>query len=70
MGPLGANIGTKEWKEQKKRSKQRENYSHKVIQSHKGIKILKIDNKQEENERILRNNLKKANGIKEMNIVN
>ena len=64
MGPLGANIDTKEWKEQKKRSKQRENYSHKVIQSHKGIKKLKIDNPQEENERNYKKQWKKSKWYK------
>ena len=64
MGPLGANIGTKEWKEQKKRSIKRENYSHKVIQYHKGIKKLKLDNPQEENERNYKKQLKKSKWYK------
>ena len=51
MGPLGANIGTKEWEEKKAKMKRMEHYSNRINQTHKGIIKLKKDISQEEKEK-------------------
>ena len=59
MGPLGANIGTKEWEEKKAKMKRMETYSNRINQTHKGITKLKKDSPKEEIEKNLQ--LKKEN---------
>ena len=54
MGPLGANIGTKEWEEKKAKMKRMETYSNRINQTHKGINKLKKDTPQEEIEKNLK----------------
>ena len=54
MGPLGANIGTKEWEEKKAKMKRMETYSNRINQTHKGITKLKKDSPQEEIEKNLK----------------
>ena len=61
MGPLGANIGTKEWEEKKAKMKRMENYSNRINQTHKGITKLKKDTPQEEKEKNLKLKMEKSN---------
>ena len=61
MGPLGANIGTKEWEEKKAKMKRMETYSNRINQTHKGITKLKKDSPQEEIEKNLKIKMEKSN---------
>ena len=54
MGPLGANIGTKEWENKKAKMKRMENYSNRINQTHKGITKLKKDTPKDEIEKTLK----------------
>ena len=59
MGPLGPNIGTKEWEEKKKKMKKMMNYSNNVNKEHKGIKTLKKDTPKDEIEKRIKENIEK-----------
>ena len=61
MGPLGANIGTKEWEEKKAKMKRMETYSNRINQTHKGITKLKKETPQEEIEKNLKLKMEKSN---------
>lgn len=54
MGPLGANIGTDEWKEKKEKMKRMENYSNRINQTHQGLNRIKKDTPKDEIEKNLR----------------
>ena len=60
MGPLGPNVGTKEWEEKKNKMKKMMNYSNNVNKEHKGIKTLKKDTPKEEIEKKLKENFEKS----------
>ena len=64
MGPLGANIGTKEWEDKKERMKRRDNYSNRASFIHKGITKLKKDNPNEEREKDLKRKYEKSSRYK------
>ena len=60
MGPLGPNIGTKEWEEKKKKMKKMMNYSNNINKEHKGIKTLKKDTPKEEIEKLTKEKNEKS----------
>jgi hypothetical protein len=64
MGPLGANIGTKEWEDKKERIKRRNDYSNRVSFIHKGITKLKKDDPNEEREKNLKRKYEKSSRYK------
>ena len=64
MGPLGANIGTKEWEDKKERIKRRNDYSNRVSFIHKGITKLKKDNPKEEREKDLKRKYERSSRYK------
>ena len=64
MGPLGANIGTKEWEEKKEKMRRRENYSNRISLIHKGITKLKKDNPKEEREKDLKRKYERSSRYK------
>ena len=60
MGPLGPNIGTKEWEEKKKKMKKMMNYSNNINKEHKGIKTLKKDTPKEGIEKVTKEKNEKS----------
>ena len=54
MGPLGPNIGTKDWESRKNRMKKMKNYSNNINKEHKGIVSLKKDSPQDEIEKLIK----------------
>ena len=60
MGPLGPNIGTKEWEEKKNKMKKMMNYSNNINKEHKGIKTLKKDTPKEEIEKLTKEKNEKS----------
>jgi hypothetical protein len=60
MGPLGANIGTKEWEEKKNKMKKMMNYSNNINKEHKGINKLKKDTPKDEIEKLMKEKIEKS----------
>ena len=60
MGPLGANIGTKEWEEKKNKMKKMMNYSNNINREHKGINKLKKDTPKDEIEKLTKEKIEKS----------
>ena len=60
MGPLGANIGTKEWESKKNKMKKMMNYSNNINKEHKGIKTLKKDTPKDEIEKMTKEKIEKS----------
>ena len=60
MGPLGANIGTKEWEEKKNKMKKMMNYSNNINREHKGINKLKKDTPKDEREKLTKEKIEKS----------
>lgn len=61
MGPLGANIGTKEWETKREKMKRMENYSNRINQAHKGVTKLKKDTPKDEIEKMLKKKMEESN---------
>ena len=64
MGPLGANIGTKDWEVRKNRMKKMKNYSNNINKEHKGIISLKKDTPQDEIEKLMKEKIENSNRYK------
>ena len=60
MGPLGANIGTKEWEEKKNKMKKMMNYSNNINREHKGINKLKKDTPKDEIDKLTKEKIEKS----------
>ena len=60
MGPLGANIGSKDWESRKNRMKKMKNYSNNINKEHKGIISLKKDSPQDEIEKLIKERIEKG----------
>ena len=60
MGPLGANIGTKEWEVKRNKMKKMQNYSNNINKEHKGINALKKDTPKEEIEKLTKQKIEKS----------
>ena len=60
MGPLGANIGTKEWEIKKNKMKKMKNYSNNINKEHKGITSLKKDTPKDEMEKLTKQKIEKS----------
>ena len=60
MGPLGPNIGTKEWEEKRNKMKKMMNYSNNINKEHKGIKKLKKDTPKDEIEKLTKEKIEKS----------
>jgi len=60
MGPLGANIGTKEWETKRNKMKKMLNYSNNINKEHKGIVSLKKDSPKEEIEKLTKEKYEKS----------
>lgn len=61
MGPLGANIGTKEWESKRNKMKKMQNYSNNINKEHKGITSLKKDTPKDEIEKLTKQKIEKSN---------
>ena len=64
MGPLGANIGTKEWEMKRNKMKKMQSYSNNINKEHKGIISLKKDTPQDEIEKITKQKIENSNRYK------
>ena len=64
MGPLGANIGTKEWEKKKNKMKKMMNYSNNINKEHKGINKLKKDTPKDEIEKLIKEKIEKSKRFK------
>ena len=60
MGPLGANIGTKEWEMKRNKMKKMQNYSNNINKEHKGITSLKKDTPKDEIEKLTKQKIEKS----------
>ena len=60
MGPLGANIGTKEWEVKRNKMKKMQNYSNNINKEHKGITSLKKDTPKDEMEKLTKQKIEKS----------
>jgi len=60
MGPLGANIGTKEWETKRNKMKKMQNYSNNINKEHKGITSLKKDTPKDEIEKLTKQKIEKS----------
>ena len=60
MGPLGANIGTKEWELKRNKMKKMMNYSNNINKEHKGIRALKKDTPKDEIEKQTKGKIEKV----------
>ena len=60
MGPLGANIGTKEWELKRNKMKKMMNYSNNINKEHKGIRTLKKDTPKDEIEKLTKEKIEKS----------
>ena len=60
MGPLGANIGTKEWEQKRNKMKKMMNYSNNINKEHKGIRALKKDTPKDEIEKLTKEKIEKS----------
>ena len=60
MGPLGANIGTKEWEMKRNKMKKMMNYSNNINKEHKGIKSLKKDTPKDEIKKLTQEKIEKS----------
>jgi hypothetical protein len=60
MGPLGANIGTKEWELKRNKMKKMMNYSNNINKEHKGIRSLKKDTPKDEIEKLTKEKIEKS----------
>ena len=60
MGPLGANIGTKEWEIKRNKMKKMQNYSNNINKEHKGIKSLKKDTPKDEIEKLTKQKIENS----------
>ena len=60
MGPLGANIGTKEWEKKRNKMKKMQNYSNNINKEHKGITSLKKDTPKDEIEKITKQKIENS----------
>ena len=60
MGPLGANIGTKEWEQKRNKMKKMMNYSNNINKEHKGIRTLKKDTPKDEIEKLTKEKIEKS----------
>ena len=60
MGPLGANIGTKEWEQKRNKMKKMMNYSNNINKEHKGIKSLKKDTPKDEIKKLTQEKIEKS----------
>ena len=60
MGPLGANIGTKEWEIKRNKMKKMQNYSNNINKEHKGIHSLKKDTPKDEMEKLTKQKIEKS----------
>ena len=60
MGPLGANIGTKEWEQKRNKMKKMMNYSNNLNKEHKGIRSLKKDTPKDEIEKLTKEKIEKS----------
>ena len=64
MGPVGANIGTKEWEMKRNKMKKMQSYSNNINKEHKGIISLKKDTPQDEIEKITKQKIENSNRYK------
>ena len=60
MGPLGANIGTKEWETKRNKMKKMMNYSNNINKEHKGITSLKKDTPKDEIEKLTKKKIENS----------
>ena len=60
MGPLGANIGTKEWELKRNKMKKMMNYSNNINKEHKGIKSLKKDTPHDEIKKLTKEKIERS----------
>ena len=60
MGPLGANIGTKEWEIKRNKMKKMQNYSNNINKEHKGITSLKKDTPKDEIEKLTKQKIENS----------
>ena len=60
MGPLGANIVTKEWELKRNKMKKMMNYSNNINKEHKGIRTLKKDTPKDEIEKLTKEKIEKS----------
>jgi hypothetical protein len=60
MGPLGANIGTKEWEMKRNKMKKMQNYSNNINKEHKGITSLKKDTPKDEIEKLTKQRIENS----------
>ena len=60
MGPLGANIGTKEWEIKRNKMKKMQTYSNNINKEHKGITSLKKDTPKDEIEKLTKQKIEKS----------
>jgi hypothetical protein len=60
MGPLGANIGTKEWEFKRNKMKKMQNYSNNINKEHKGITSLKKDTPKDEIEKLTKQKIENS----------
>jgi len=60
MGPLGANIGTKEWELKRNKMKKMQNYSNNINKEHKGITSLKKDTPKDEIEKLTKQKIEQS----------
>ena len=60
MGPLGANIGTKEWEIKRNKMKKMQNYSNNINKQHKGITSLKKDTPKDEIEKLTKQKIENS----------
>ena len=60
MGPLGANIGTKEWELKRNKMKKMQDYSNNINKEHKGIKSLKKETPSDEIEKLTKQKIENS----------
>ena len=60
MGPLGANIGTKEWELKRDKMRKMQNYSNNINKEHKGIKSLKKETPSDEIEKLTKQKIENS----------
>jgi hypothetical protein len=60
MGPLGPNIGTKDWLERKKKNDRKNKYSNMLAANHIGITKIKKENPKEQRENEIKKKINKS----------
>jgi hypothetical protein len=69
MGPLGPNIGTKDWLERKKKNDRKNKYSNMLAANHIGISKIKKENPKEQRENEIKKKINKSARNKKSNSV-